>query len=368
MYGGSQKNVNWRLNSYEKRRNKKIYVNLRQHKTENMKKKVSVVMCTCNGAKYLREQLETIVHQTYPIHELIVQDDCSTDNTFEILKEYSGKYKYVCILRNSTRLGVNTNFFSAMERATGDYIAISDQDDIWELDKIEKQIATIGDNWLSSHISKPFSEGNTPVFFSDKIPNSGIERIVFQSYIPGHSMLIKREVLSMIPEESKEKFMYDWLLQIVVAAYDKISFCKQVLVHQRRHYEATTYTKPLNTKLNISNSITTIFRTLSLYIELRKSLFEHFDLKYRLLKSLPVENPAKSNAENLALYASQKGLIAYFKMACLCVKLRRKIFYAEEKNNWISIPRAIYFPIQSVDYIRYLSKKRSESCNKRKKN
>lgn len=323
-----------------------------------MEKKVSIVMCTYNGAKYLSEQLETIVNQTYPVYELIIQDDSSTDNTCKILKEYSDKYRYISVYQNINREGVNKNFFSAMKRATGDYIAISDQDDIWELDKIEKQIATIGDNWLSFHISKPFSDGNTPVFFDDRIRNYGLERTIFQGSIPGHTMLLKKELVSIVPEESKEKFMYDLLLQIVVAAYGKISFCKQVLVHQRRHYDAVSYTNPMNTKLNISNSVTTIFRTLFLYIELRQHLREHFEMRYRLLKSLPVENPAKSNAENLALYASQKGLIAYFKLTWLCVKLRRKIFYTDEKNNWISIPRAIYFPIQSVDYIRYLSKKK----------
>jgi glycosyltransferase involved in cell wall biosynthesis len=308
-----------------------------------MDKKVSIVMCTCNGAKYLKEQLETIVNQTYPIYELIVQDDCSTDNTFEILREYSNVYSYISLHNNSTRIGVNKNFFSAMKRATGDYIAISDQDDIWEPDKIEKQMATIGNNWLSFHISKPFSENNAPAFFSDKIPNYGIERMIFQSYITGHTMLIKKEVLSMIPEESKEKFMYDWLLQVVVAAYDKISFCKQILVHQRRHYEAATYTKPLDTKLNIANSIATIFRTFFLYIELRKPFFERAEAIFRLLKSLPVENPAKSNAENLALYISQKGLIAYCKLACLCIKLRRKIFYADEKTTGFPSPEPYIF-------------------------
>jgi glycosyltransferase involved in cell wall biosynthesis len=315
-------------------------------------------MCTYNGAKYLRKQLETIVNQTYPIYELIIQDDGSTDNTCKILKEYADKYSYISVYRNINREGVNKNFFSAMKRATGDYIAISDQDDIWELDKIEKQIASIGDDWLSFHISKPFSDGNVPIFFDDRIPNYGIERAILQSSIPGHTMLLKKEIVSIVPEESREKFAYDSLLQIVAAAYGKISFCKQVLTHQRRHYEAATYTKPINTKFNISNSITTIFRTLFLYIELRKILFERAETMHRLLKSLPVKNQAKSNAENLALYISQKGLIAYFKLAWLCVKLRRKIFYADEKNNWISIPRAIYFPIQSVDYIRYLSKKK----------
>lgn len=55
-------------------------------------KTVSVVMTTYNGELFLREQLDSILCQTYPIHELIVQDDCSTDNTVEIIKEYATRH------------------------------------------------------------------------------------------------------------------------------------------------------------------------------------------------------------------------------------------------------------------------------------
>ncbi|MDR3129903.1 MAG: glycosyltransferase [Tannerellaceae bacterium] len=209
-----------------------------------MGNKVSVVMCTYNGAKYLREQLESIIRQTYPIYEIIIQDDCSTDNTFEILKEYSKKYSHISISVNQQTIGINGNFFSAMNRATGDYIAISDQDDIWESHKIEKQIASIGDNWLSFHFSKPFSEDGSVVYFDDRQPNYGIERVIYQGPIPGHTMLLKREIIPMVSEESKKYFMYDHLFQMVTAAYGKIDFCNQILVHQRRHYKAATYTPP----------------------------------------------------------------------------------------------------------------------------
>jgi glycosyltransferase involved in cell wall biosynthesis len=60
-----------------------------------MKKNVSVVMCTYNGAKYLREQLDSIVHQTYPLHEVLVQDDGSTDETAAIVAEYVKDYPFV---------------------------------------------------------------------------------------------------------------------------------------------------------------------------------------------------------------------------------------------------------------------------------
>lgn len=55
------------------------------------KNTVSVVMCTYNGEEFLREQMDSILAQTYPIMEIIVQDDCSTDNTVDIIKRYAVK-------------------------------------------------------------------------------------------------------------------------------------------------------------------------------------------------------------------------------------------------------------------------------------
>lgn len=100
-------------------------------------KRVSVVLCTYNGEKYIREQLESIVSQTYPIHELLIQDDCSTDATPLIIEEYKEKYPFIRFYRNKNNLGFNRNFWKAFEKVTGDYIAISDQDDIWVDTKIE---------------------------------------------------------------------------------------------------------------------------------------------------------------------------------------------------------------------------------------
>ena len=106
-------------------------------------KTVSVVMCTYNGAKYLREQLDSIISQTYPIYELIVQDDCSTDETVAIIKEYMEKYSFIKLYVNEHNLGFNLNFKSVCMKATGDFVALSDQDDVWFPDKIQKQVNMI---------------------------------------------------------------------------------------------------------------------------------------------------------------------------------------------------------------------------------
>ncbi len=93
-------------------------------------KTVAVVMCTYNGGMFLREQLDSILRQTYPISEIIVQDDCSTDDTMDILRSYAARDNRVRVTRNAVNLGFNRNFRSAVMKATADFVAISDQDDV----------------------------------------------------------------------------------------------------------------------------------------------------------------------------------------------------------------------------------------------
>lgn len=94
-------------------------------------------MPTYNGETYLREQLDSIYGQTLVPDEVIVVDDCSTDRTVEILKEYSVKYGLKYFI-NDTNIGYNKNFAKGISLANGDYICLSDQDDVWKLDKVEK--------------------------------------------------------------------------------------------------------------------------------------------------------------------------------------------------------------------------------------
>jgi glycosyltransferase involved in cell wall biosynthesis len=93
---------------------------------------ISLAMPTYNGERFLREQLDSIYNQTIVPDEVIVVDDCSTDGTISILEEYKKKYglKYWV---NEKNLGYNKNFEKAISLCTGDYIALSDQDDVWFL-------------------------------------------------------------------------------------------------------------------------------------------------------------------------------------------------------------------------------------------
>lgn len=101
---------------------------------------VSVVMPVFNAEKYLREAIESILNQTYKNIEFIIVDDASTDNSWKIIKSYSGKTKVIKTIRNYTNLGISMSVKKAISDAKGDFIARMDADDISNPKRIEKQV------------------------------------------------------------------------------------------------------------------------------------------------------------------------------------------------------------------------------------
>lgn len=100
--------------------------------------RISIALCTYNGEKYLRDQLDSFKEQSLLPYELIACDDCSSDSTFEILEEFSLTAPFpVRLIRNEQNLGLIINFSNAASLCSGDYIAFSDQDDIWLPDKLD---------------------------------------------------------------------------------------------------------------------------------------------------------------------------------------------------------------------------------------
>ena len=109
--------------------------------------KLSVAMCTYNGEQHVNEQLESILKQTMTVDEIIICDDGSTDKTIQIIEQFQMNFPNIITLhRNSFNLGSNKNFEKAITLCSGDYIFLSDQDDIWKINKVEKIIQSFLDS------------------------------------------------------------------------------------------------------------------------------------------------------------------------------------------------------------------------------
>ena len=98
---------------------------------------ISVALCTCNGARFLSEQLVSLAEQTLRPIELVVCDDASDDGTWQLLEEFQRSAPFpVRLYRNVRRLGIAQNFEQAMLLCEGDVIALCDQDDVWLPEKL----------------------------------------------------------------------------------------------------------------------------------------------------------------------------------------------------------------------------------------
>ena len=314
-----------------------------------MKASVSIVLCTYNGAKYLSEQLESILAQTYPLHEIIIQDDNSTDETVNIIHEYACKYSLIKFFKNNSAHGVNGNFISAMQRATGDYIAISDQDDIWETDKIENQMNSIGKNLLCSGFSCPFSTDGSFAYFDHRKRNVNVVRMCFLG-LPGHTLLLRRELINMLPplEHSIFKYsMYDAALSIVAAAHKNIVFIDKILVNFRRHSAATTYNDYKKSLPSWQNALYMLWWGIKHYKETRKRIRPIFAAKLLLLNYVNANNDEAKAARTILELELQNGVLPFLKLQYQCMKNYKHLFHTEGKGT-IRLIRAALYPIMQL--------------------
>jgi len=107
-------------------------------------KLVSIIMPTYNCAKFIGKTIESVIAQTYENWELIIVDDCSKDNTEEVVSKYKdNRIKYHRLKNNSGAAVARTE---AMKKASGSYMAFLDSDDLWKKDKLEKQLEFMNKN------------------------------------------------------------------------------------------------------------------------------------------------------------------------------------------------------------------------------
>ncbi len=205
---------------------------------------VSIALCTYNGEKYLIEQLDTLVKQSYTNLEIIAVDDCSTDGTVAILKQYEAKHPNFRVYQNDQNLGYIKNFEKAIFLCNGDYIALSDQDDIWDLNKIRIMANAIADSLFLYHDSAFITEnGESMNRKMSDIRNfyQGSDSRVFllENCVSGHAMFFKRELLSVVGTFDTSIF-HDWWLVYAASNNGKVNYILDCLVKYRQHTQANT--------------------------------------------------------------------------------------------------------------------------------
>ncbi|MFA6944350.1 MAG: glycosyltransferase family 2 protein [Pedobacter sp.] len=290
----------------------------------NDKALVSIALCTYNGEAYLREQLDSIINQSYPAIELIAVDDCSSDNTLTILRDYAAKYPFIQVFVNPENLGYIRNFEKALQLCNGDFIALSDQDDIWDLEKIEKQVKAIGNHLLIYHDSEFVDQNGQSLHrkMSDIMNlyrGEQPEVFLFFNCISGHAVLMKKELRDeLLPFPNA--YFHDWWMGYVATNLGSIDFISESLVKYRQHQKADTNILKRKRDNKLRNPLSTAMK---------------YERKMLWIKSC-LEYPKNKNPEFIRnLYAEfQKNKEEYisFGLAKLIYKNRGILFSINKKN------------------------------------
>ncbi len=224
-------------------------------------------MATYNGERYLRPQLDSLLHQDIALHEIIVCDDRSSDGTQAILEEYRqlGRIK---VFVNDKSLGVVKNFERAISLCTGNYVALSDQDDVWlpdklssslhkmheiEIDKakptlvytdlevVDQDLNTISLSFWKHLLARPESE----TFYT----------LLFGNVVTGCTILMNRAMVDRLSTIPNRASMHDHWAALIAYGFGQFGFIDRPLIKYRQHGSNITN----NYERNLRNRIAGFF-------------------------------------------------------------------------------------------------------------
>ena len=212
---------------------------------------ISIAMATYNGETFIREQLDSILAQTEKDIEIVVCDDASSDSTPHILDEYARKDSRIRVFRNEKNLGYRENFNKAVSLCKGEFVAFSDQDDLWLPNHLENLHKAIGDNLVSAGRTVRCTEDGTALnefsptpYQSDKL-SSQKDRFIYQCYAfnlyQGASQLISREAVKRFFPIEPSEFAHDWSLATNAIGENRFVYIDTVITKWRKHSSQVTH-------------------------------------------------------------------------------------------------------------------------------
>lgn len=198
---------------------------------------VSVCLASFNGEKYIKEQIRSILNQLSDKDELLISDDGSLDNTLSIIKEFIDPR--IKLFTNNFR-SVQQNFHFLLNQANGDIIFLSDQDDIWERQKVFEYLKCFDTNpninLVIADLVLINARGETikASFYSSKFSKSLFDNFYKNNFI-GCSMAIRKSLLETVLPFPSNVPMHDWWIGLCAIVFGNVHFLDKKLTKYRRH-------------------------------------------------------------------------------------------------------------------------------------
>ena len=246
-------------------------------------KTVDILLATYNGEQFITEQIESILNQTYKNFRLLISDDCSTDNTRQIISEYVKKDKRIIVYTQKENIGVVQNFEFLMKKVENEYFMFSDQDDIWKPEKIEKTLNKIeetGAMLVYSDLEVVDSDLNITyesywklkgIYQKIKKYNS-FESLYLNNFVTGCTVIARKELIEKalpLPKTSKY-VLHDYWISLIASQNGKIEFIEEALIKYRQHKNNKVGSKKR------SDTINSFKEMRDLFIDVKKQHFNVF--------------------------------------------------------------------------------------------
>ena len=265
---------------------------------------IDILLPTYNGEKYLKEQIDSILNQTYKNIRLIISDDCSKDSTPKILEEYRGKDERIELYLQKENIGVVKGIEFLLKKVKSNYYMLADQDDVWLPMKVEKSIETLkkenadlvfGDLEVVDQDLKTMY----PSFGDFMLLNRKINKYI-NSYkvnylyncVTGCTVLSKKEFIEKIlpiPTESKY-LIHDHWIGLVVALNGKLAYMPEKYIKYRQHGNNQVGTD------KISHGFKNIEQVRELFINVKLGVFgTYVNNKEKFSKELQEQNEKALN-------------------------------------------------------------------------
>lgn len=242
----------------------------------------SVCMATYNGERFIKEQIDSILCQLSPDDELIISDDESTDRTLDIIASYNDKRIKVLHHKKNPNLAkvkhsrnfyyATENFGNALKEARGDYIFLSDQDDVWKKDKVEKCLSVLKDYDCVVH-NYSIIDVNSNLTKEQNFSKSPIHKTVLMNVMDNHfrgcCMAFKSEFLKIILPIPQKVIGHDYWIGTLITHFGKTNYIIEPLIKSRWYEESvsakrkTSLLYKINFRFNLLLEIRRRIRTYS---------------------------------------------------------------------------------------------------------
>ena len=192
---------------------------------------IAILLTTYNGERYLGEQLNSIIAQTYQDWCVLIHDDCSSDTTLDMVRSYAAKDSRIKLLETGVKRGPMDGFMWLLEHADADYYMFCDQDDVWKSDKIEKTLQTMTDTEIENPLLPVVvgtdlsivDESLNIIYYSYRShTNYTLKQLsdkkwhLFYDDIQGCTMMLNRKAKEVAFPYHEKAVMHDWWIMVSV--------------------------------------------------------------------------------------------------------------------------------------------------------